>query len=446
MNRSGEYGTRQSRAGAGGCTVLLVLWGLFIVYGTLLPFNFTLDATQTAARLRALDEPLRHRMSLADVVSNVLLFLPWGFLVGCRPSSWHGRLGKTLAVAALSGLVLSGVVECAQLFLPSRTTSLVDLTTNTTGAALGALVGWLFTRRVWPAGLPKLTRFVAARPMAACALAAAIGLVFAGLSPFDVSIDLGELKTALKQARVIPFGPLVRGPSPAPDPWAWVQEGLTWALMGGLAVIALRETGRGGLRGFAWAVVLCGGLAAFIEATQLLIVSRRADMTSVVLALTGALAGAGTVTFSPRRSPSAWVTPALGIWTLTVLLASWTPPRVTSPSTWTVSWSQFVPFWSYYRKTDLGALSDLFSQLLGFVPLGAAVAIGRTRRPVALALALGLGLGFVVESGQLILADRTAEITDVLSAGAGAALGARLWAWGVSLRASATGHARYHVR
>jgi len=441
MNPSEEYGTPVSRAGVDGCTVLLVLWGLFIVYGTLLPFNFTLDATQAATRLRALDEPLRHRVSLADVVSNVLLFLPWGFLVGCRPSSWHGRLGKTLAVAALSGLVLSGAVECAQLFLPSRTTSLVDLTTNTTGAALGALVGWLLTRRVWPAGLPKLTRFVAARPMATCALAAAIGLVFAGLSPFDVSIDLGELKAALKQARVIPFGP-----SPAPDPWAWVQEWLTWVLMGGLAVIALRETGRGGLRGFARAVVLCGGLAAFIEVAQLLIVSRRADMTSVVLALTGALAGAGTVTFSPRRSPSAWVAPALGVWTLTVLLASWTPTHVTPPSTWTVSWSQFVPFWSYYRKTDLGALSDLFNQLLGFVPLGAAVAIGRTRRPVALALALGLGLGFVVECGQLMLADRTAEITDVLSAGAGAALGARLWAWGVSLRASATGHARYRVR
>jgi hypothetical protein len=154
----------------------------------------------------------------------------------------------TLVITALGGLALSTLVECGQLYLPSRVPSVVDLATNTTGAALGALVGWPLIRRAWPSWSPALRRFVGRRPIVACAPAAGVGLVVSGLAPFDVSLDRGDIRAALNRARPIPFGPPLHGPPPPPRPWSWAVEGLTWILAGGLVTLALGEAGWGVLR------------------------------------------------------------------------------------------------------------------------------------------------------------------------------------------------------
>jgi hypothetical protein len=65
-------------------TVLLVLWAMFIVYGTLIPFVFTTDLGQIVAKLHRVGDMLDRPLSRADVVSNVLLFMPWG---ACSPSA-----------------------------------------------------------------------------------------------------------------------------------------------------------------------------------------------------------------------------------------------------------------------------------------------------------------------------------------------------------------------
>jgi VanZ family protein len=425
---------------------LLILWTTFIIYGTMIPFRFDLDAAEAARKLRSMGEPFARAVSRTDAVSNVLLFLPLGGLIGFRLARRGTGLGMILVVAAVSGLALSASVECAQLFLPGRVPSLVDLATNTAGAALGALVGWPLIRRAWPAWSPAIGAFVRRRPMAACAVAAGIGLGVAGLIPFDVSLDPGDVKAALSRARPIPFGPPLRGPTPPAEPWSWAGEGLTWLLMGGLVTLALGEAGWGGWRVIAKAVALCGALSLAIEASQLAIASRTADMTSVLLALIGSAAGAAAVAGFPGRDPRRWTGPALLIWGIVVLLAAWTPPLLTSPSAWSLRPWQLVPFWAYYERTDASALADLFNQAMGFIPLGVLLAARDVRGSVRRALLLGLGVGLVLEAGQLALADRTAEITDALSAAAGAALGAWLWRWGASIRGEQSGVRRYRVR
>jgi glycopeptide antibiotics resistance protein len=425
---------------------LLILWTTFIIYVTMLPFGFDMDAAEAARKLRAMGGSFGRPISRTDAVSNVLLFVPLGALLSFRVAGRGTGLGMTLVVAALGGLALSILVECGQLFLPSRVPSLVDLTTNTAGATLGALAGWPFIRRVWPAWSPAVRVFVRRRPMAACALAAAVGLGVAGLAPFDVSLDPGDVKAALNRARPIPFGPPLRGPTPPAEPWSWAGEALTWILAGGLVTLALSEARRGGSRAVAKAVALSGALSLAIEASQVVIPSRNMDMTSVLLALTGSATGAMAVAGFPRRDPRRWTGPALLIWGIAVLLAAWTPPVLVSPSAWSLRPWQFVPFWVYYERTDLSALADDFNQALSFVPLGALLAARDARGSVRRALLLGLGVGLVLEAGQLALADRTAEITDALSAAAGAALGAWLWEWGASIRGEESGARRYRVR
>lgn len=72
---------------------------------------------------------------------NVLLFVPLGFLL---PTLWprFRRLGRTI----LAGLILSVVIEAAQLFT-FRLTDINDLITNTMGAALGYCIAEGFNRR-----------------------------------------------------------------------------------------------------------------------------------------------------------------------------------------------------------------------------------------------------------------------------------------------------------
>jgi glycopeptide antibiotics resistance protein len=188
-----------------------------------------------------------------------------------------------------------------------------------------------------------------------------------------------------------------------------------------------------------------GGLSLAIEVLQTLIASREVDMTSVVLAALGSALGAAPVARSPSGDARRWITPALVIWALVVAQAAWTPTRFAWPEPPFWRPERVVPFWAYYIRTDPDALADLINQVSAFIPLGALLAARSWRQSVAGALGIGLGGGFVLELGQIFLPDRTAELTDALTAAAGVGLGVALWRWGESLRRSPQGVARYRV-
>jgi glycopeptide antibiotics resistance protein len=427
----------------GPAAVLLVLWGLFIVYGTMLPFDFSASGEQVQERLQRLAEHPWHFGSRTDLISNVLLFMPWGFLLAMWLAGRGARFIASLILALISGALISASVELGQLFAPSRTTSFMDLLTNTSGSMLGALIGWPWALWVWPRLSIRIRQLIASRPLAGCALAVAAGLVFAGLTPFDVSLDVGDLKAAVAKARPIPFGPPIRGSAPPAKPWSWAGELLSWTLVGGLGVLAARESGWRGARALGGVVALSGALSLAIEALQIIIPSREIDMTSVVLSLLGAAFGASVVGRSGSGPARRWITPALLIWGAVVALSAWAPLNFAWPQPPFLRPERFVPFWSYYVRTGVEDLADLFGQVLAFVPLGALLAVRCSWRSVAGAAAIGLGCGFVLELGQIFLPDRTAELTDVLSSAVGAGLGTALWRWGESLRSSSQGVARY---
>jgi VanZ family protein len=83
----------------------------------------------------------------ADLIANVVLFLPVGFLLTMLGGRWWAGL--------LGGAALSATAETVQLFLPHRVASLLDVATNSAGAALGMLAAVLlrvlvrFVRDQW---------------------------------------------------------------------------------------------------------------------------------------------------------------------------------------------------------------------------------------------------------------------------------------------------------
>ena len=66
---------------------------------------------------------------LTNIIVNILLFLPIGFFY---------RLTGRQRGALLLGASLSFGIETMQLFIPARTTSIIDILANTAGAGLGA--------------------------------------------------------------------------------------------------------------------------------------------------------------------------------------------------------------------------------------------------------------------------------------------------------------------
>jgi glycopeptide antibiotics resistance protein len=80
----------------------------------------------------------------SDLAMNVLMFVPFGFVYQLTrprgaPPDWPR--------VVILGAALSATIETVQLFSPTRYTSLLDLATNTAGAALGAwLFAWLARR------------------------------------------------------------------------------------------------------------------------------------------------------------------------------------------------------------------------------------------------------------------------------------------------------------
>lgn len=173
---------------------------LFIGYGSLYPFHFDLT-TKGGESLAHLLTTWRQWDHPADLLSNILLYIPFGFF---GRASLSPRLpapirdGMTLA----GGVLLSTTMELAQFYDQGRDSTLGDVYANAIGTAMGVLAA-----RLLAAG----QRWGTLRALAADRPAAAILVMWFGyrLYPYVPTIDPHKYLHAL--AAVVlepPPGPL----------------------------------------------------------------------------------------------------------------------------------------------------------------------------------------------------------------------------------------------
>ena len=283
-----------------------------------------------------------------------------------------------------------------------------------------------------------------ARPVAACALAVMVGLLVAGLSPSYIKHEEQGTAATLKRVRLIPFGPLSGEGPPGGD-----CCGVPRCSPGRLSAVCLSwpPANRG---------VTASGRSAgrSLSPAGLSSPSRSCSSWSLVETSTS-LGRAGVRRFGLGRDHS----DAIGE---TEMLAAGSCRRSRSGA-WLHCWrhgtrSRFawpdrpflrpemlVPFWSYFGSRNLEDLTDVIGQAMVFLPLGALLAARSWRQTFLSAVLIGFGVGVVLESGQVFLPDRTADMSDAISAAAGAGLGLALWRWGESARNSSMGATRYRV-
>ena len=135
-------------------TWLAVGYMLFIVYGSLSPFSgWRGQGLDFSEVLRA---PFQLTYTGFDAVINLLAYLPFGFLVALALRARFSALPSVILGLCI-GILLSASMEYLQMYLPSRTSSNLDLLNNSAGALIGSLLAVSMTSWTW--FFSRLTRW-----------------------------------------------------------------------------------------------------------------------------------------------------------------------------------------------------------------------------------------------------------------------------------------------
>ncbi len=404
-------------------------------FALLSPLAFRWDAGFLADRLRGLLSPgALTPGDMVDAVRNVVLFAGWGLLevAADRGGSTRRRVVRALGGGAAIGLT----AEIVQIAQPERVPSLLDAAMNAAGAGVGA---W-----TTDASLRALRRW-RGRPTA-------LGVPSAVLAgPYTLAVTL-EAAFPLLRHEGPPGaygGPLERA--------RWALENVRWESLavvplldvalflpaGVLLAAAFREAGRGPAGSFrraaavGAAVAVAGELAHAplgrpIEAGPVLV-------HAAAVALGAWIAAQGFPAWLRRRRGRARTRDAawgyllvLAVWRLRPFVPELDPGALAdelSPARWS-------PLSALAARRELYTVSDVLRSFLLFVPVGALVAAaGRTARgrraPSTLrAVSVVLGVALAAEAGQIVVAGRFFDGTDMLVTAAGG-----LVAWATLRRA-----------
>jgi VanZ family protein len=396
------------------------LWlaaAVFVGYATSIPFRMTTDRRVVSAHWsRVTVNPLvapdtGRRVSVPDVVQNVLLFVPFGVLgfIALR-SSVRSPAIRLLVVVALAALLSAGV-EALQLFTEDRTTSVSDCLANTIGALVGVVAAGLATR-MFPRALTGLRALgVTDVPGFYPFLITAIVVAVAALEPFDFTLDVGSLVGKLHAVRA--------------DPWqfAGIRDELvefTRYVLLGLAVTSwfrqLRVPRAGALG--AWTGVAA---ALALEASQWIVESRAPGLEDGLVHAAGAVSGVALSRGFPYgRSLTFWAG------ALVVVTFAGAALQMLAPFSFATAHRPMAlfPFFGYYARTSADTVSHVIEIALIYLPLGFALAFsGRGTWRLWRGPMIALAIAGLIEAVQGSIAGRFPDITDIGMAVLGGAAG-----------------------
>ena len=83
---------------------------------------------------------------VVPIIANVLLFVPWGFLMFIALYSVKRPTVQTYVLTILLGFSFTLAIEAWQYFLPSRVADINDVIWNTSGTVFGAILGHMRLR------------------------------------------------------------------------------------------------------------------------------------------------------------------------------------------------------------------------------------------------------------------------------------------------------------
>jgi len=169
--------------------VAWIITAAFIVYGSLYPFAFRMPGNGAGA-MATLIGGWADRPSRGAILSNLLLYMPFGFFGALAVLRERGGAGRA-ALITLLGAALSIAIELTQYFDAGRDTQATDVYLNAAGTALGVFAGCIARVAI---RLPSASGLAAGRFPA---LLLSAWLTYR-LYPFVPTIDLHKYWRALR--------------------------------------------------------------------------------------------------------------------------------------------------------------------------------------------------------------------------------------------------------
>lgn len=402
---------------------------LFVVYGSLVPFDFhprSLDlALKDFRHIRYLKLGMDSR---ADWVANVLLYIPLPFLwLGCASRQRRYALEVIASVLLfLFCVTLSVAIEFTQQFFPPRTVSLNDILAEIAGTIIGVVLWWAAGDKV----RRLLESLVAQGKSAAYAglTLYTIGYLAFSLFPYDFLISTNEIRAKFASgflhwlpSRAACGGTLRCSAKLVAEAAAVAPLGLL------LGVVSRKRRGQ-----LIWSAAWVGGwLGLIIETLQFFLVSGVTMAASVFTRVVGVAAGAAAGNTLKRTS----------LWPLLYLLRPFMPLAgalyviVLGGVTWLgkgpllgvnegikrLHEIRFMPFYYHYYTSESAALTSLFAVAIMFVPLGISYWVWRVTmmrefvfRGAIKAAFMGAVISAGIEVGKLFLRNARPDPTNVL--------------------------------
>ncbi|MBI4523048.1 MAG: VanZ family protein [Deltaproteobacteria bacterium] len=449
---------------AGGKILPLALgYAAFTVYVSILPMADWSPWDVARERLFFL-QPVEFRIeSRSDLLGNIILFIPTGFLFGAAVVQWltvRGVIGYCLCllITGLAGLLTSVCAEALQAFLPFRTSSWTDVTAQIFGCFLGTVLAGSLTPIRLKRSEQRLREIHARNPVLLLSLLCLASLMFASLMPFDVVLNPAEIYGKWKNGHIlVDFSHLDKLTT---QQWLnlLVTQGILVLPLGPLIFIALVGEGFHRRRALLLSLLLGCLVAASLEIGQIFIVSRTASLldaiVSAVAIVTGTILAAifssQPVLMGGKRDSAILAKPRVDVgwlifWLLYVCYLLYEKLR---PFQFEfdrqsvhakIEGLAIMPFLDYVSgSSDIRLiLDDVLKDGLFFVPLGLSGYVflnrllkGRSSFLASIgSLLVGLSVAGEGEIGQLFLPSRTPDITDVCLGVLGACVGTRVGAW-----------------
>jgi glycopeptide antibiotics resistance protein len=420
-----------------------VLYLAFIIYGSLVPLHYVAlpfnEAIERFWHIPYLQLGIRSR---ADWVANILLFIPFAFLL-CALSFRPGATALNLVLAGVIWLFCAALavsIEFTQLYFPQRTVSINDIIAETSGAMLGIIL-YSFRGR-------QLKQFLASlaliRGQASVVTYLLIGYVaifiLYNLLPLDLTLSPVELYKKWREGRIVllPFSGY-RG-SAAEIGYAVLSDILLWCP---IAVLLYLQQQQAGIRLYSKVLLL----ALLLEFCQLFVYSRVTDISDVLCALIGTWLSITLLRLWQHKPPGKTDATAAQLkhgllWSLAilayslfVLLLFWYPFNFNFDWAFINQRLQVaqgkVLLESLYFGTEYRAITALLQKLLVFFPLGVLLVLFQRKLSLRwqqqtlqiVGSIYVISLALLCEAMQLALPGKTVDITDAILQIGGAAAG-----------------------
>lgn len=389
--------------------VIFMLYQVFI-YGTFTGFNVSGKELMHKINFAPF-YPWGAHISKIDILTNVSFFFIFGMVFFHAFGQKRKFSILIFTIAAVSGMVLAGVVEFAELFMESRVTSVFDVILALFGTISGYLAGFLFYFCGIGLSGTKIRKVLTSRPLYFFTFLYALFLLVEAAFPFDLSLRVSDIWHHIKSLRLMPSGRL------AVFELLFSHKMFIFAIFGFFLQRSLKSC-RALLIGLAFALIT--------EAIQLFVISGTPAIGDIVIKSSGLICGitAGAILKKDYQIYIGYAIMLLFYYLYPFQFSFAEVKAKLGPGI-------LIPFRAQVAVTSINVFGDFMHTVLLFLPLGFSLGVKRVmsgyRNIGLLRLFLtGLSMGLGIEIMQLFIKGRVAEVTDALYGGIGCLLGGYL--------------------